>query len=380
MPDPVIPLVPVVPSRVLFTDFQESSERNIYAKIDDLLDRLPLSAVVRPGDIVAVKIHFGERGNTSFLQPHFVGHVVAAIKKLGGRPFLTDTNTLYVGSRSDSVAHLETAHQHGFTYETVGCPVIISDGLRGGAWVDVAVDGARHNPVVRLAHDLAKADAIVVLTHFKGHEFAGFGGAIKNLGMGGGSRAAKLAMHSSMKPKIRAKQCEACGRCVEHCPADAIKLGKVAVIDPHLCIGCGSCIVVCPHDAVAISWNSGASGMQERMVEHFAGFVRLKPGRIAYVNFVNRVSPACDCYGFSDRPIVSDQGILASLDPVAIDAASVALVDAAEGHKDSVLKAAFAPGTDKFRDLYPNVDGRLQLRYAEGLGLGQREHVVERVD
>jgi uncharacterized protein len=367
------------PSRVLFTDFHETSERNIFAKLDEMLARLPLSNAVHAGDIVAVKLHFGERGNTAFLQPHFVGHVVRAIQKLGGRPFLTDTNTLYVGTRADSVSHLETAHQHGFTYETVGCPVIISDGLRGTASVDVAVEGARHAPVVRLAHDLAKADAIVVLTHFKGHELSGFGGAIKNLGMGGGTRGAKLSMHSSVKPKVRPKACDACGRCAENCPANAITVGRHAGIDHRLCIGCGSCMVVCPNEAVSISWNAAASELQERMVEHFAGFVRQKHGRIAYVTFVNRVSPACDCYGFSDRPIVPDLGILASLDPVAIDATAFQLVNQAEGHRNSALRSGHAPGADKFRDLYPDVDPEVQLRHAEALGLGQQSHVVENV-
>lgn len=377
------------PSKVYFSSFQASSERNIFDKLGDLMNALPLSEVVRKNDIIAIKVHFGERGNTAFVAPTYVRKVVDLVRALGGRPFVTDANTLYVGSRSDSVAHLETAHLHGFSYETLGCPVIIADGLRGGSYVEVPVKGAR-TETVRLAHELVKADAIVCVTHFKGHELSGFGGAIKNLGMGGGCRGAKLAMHSGVRPRIKAKKCIGCGKCVENCPAAAIVLKgsvasnavearvgrKVASLDPKLCIGCGSCIVVCPSEAVSISWDAQASDMQERMVEHLAGYVQQKNGRIAYLNFINHVSPACDCYGFSDQPIVADIGVLASLDPVAVDAACNELVIRAQGLHPSALKSSFAPGTDKFRDLYPDVDGTVQLTHAQALGLGSREHQI----
>jgi hypothetical protein len=366
-------------SPVYFADLASRGKRHLHHKIADMLGKLPLSNAVAKGDLVAVKLHFGERGNKAFVPHHLVRPVVDAVGELGAKPFLCDANTLYVGSRSDSVSHLETAHRHGFSYGSMGCPVIIADGLRGGAYVEVEVNG-KHLNKVKLAHDLAKADAIVCVTHFKGHELAGFGGSIKNLGMGGGARGAKLAKHSDVAPQIKAGKCTACGRCAANCPADAIRIGKHAVIDPERCIGCGSCIVVCPERAVANGWDSGPAAMQEKMVEHLAGFARLHPGRIVYVNYIINVTPACDCYGTTDPYIVPDIGICASLDPVAVDAASNDLVMKAQGLKGTGLKKALKPGTDKFRDIYPDVDWSVQLRYAEEMGLGCREYELIKVE
>ncbi|MDO9026719.1 MAG: DUF362 domain-containing protein [bacterium] len=366
-------------SKVYFSDFSESSQRNIYAKLSDIIDKMPLSKVVAKDELVAVKVHFGERGNTAFVQPHFVRAVVDKIKALGAKPFVTDANTLYVGSRSNSVDHLETAHQHGFTYSSLGCPVMIADGLRGGAYVEVEVKGT-HLKKVKLAHDLYKADAIVCVTHFKGHELAGFGGSIKNLGMGGGARGGKLAMHSDVTPVIKAEKCIACGKCAENCPADAIAIDKYAVIDPKKCIGCGSCIVVCPTHAARNGWDTGAQKMQEKMAEYLAGFAQNKKGKIGYLNFIMNVSPACDCYGHADNPIVPDLGICGSLDPVAVDAASNDLVMQAGGNKNSALEKAHKPGSDKFRDIYAEVDWAWQLDHAEKLGLGSRKYELVKVE
>lgn len=368
----------IMSSKVYFTDFSESPQRNIFSKLSDLMERLPLSGVAAKDDLVAVKVHFGERGNTAFVPPHFVRAVVDKLKQTGAKPFVTDANTLYVGSRSNSVDHLETAHQHGFTYSSLGCPVLIADGLRGGAYVEVEA-GGRHLKKVKLAHDLAKADAIVCVTHFKGHELAGFGGSIKNLGMGGGARGGKLAMHSDVTPTIKAEKCIACGRCAANCPAGAIAIDKFAVIDPKRCIGCGSCIVVCPTHACRNNWDSGARKMQEKMVEYLAGFAGGKRGKIAYLNFIMNVSPACDCYGHAGTPIVADIGICASLDPVAVDAASNDLVMQAGGNGNSALEKAHQPGSDKFRDIYPEVDWAWQLDYAEEMGLGKRKYLLEKI-
>ncbi len=366
-------------SSVYFTDLTSQGRRHLFDKINDMLARLPLSRVVQRNDLVAIKIHFGERGNKSFVPHHLVRPVVDAVRALGGKPFLCDANTLYVGSRSDSVSHLETAHRHGFCFETMGCPVIIADGLRGGSYVETEIEG-RHFKKVRLAHDLAKADAIVCVTHFKGHELAGFGGSIKNLGMGGGARGAKLAMHSDIALQIKAEKCTACGRCAANCPPGAIVVEKRAAIDSKKCIGCGSCIVVCPERAVRNAWDSGPQSLQEKMVEHLAGFVKLHSGRLAYLNYIMNVTPACDCYGTTDPYLVPDLGICASLDPVAVDQASVDLVNQSPGLGGSALKKARGPGGDKFRDLYPEVDWTVQLEYAQSLGLGSRKYRLVRIE
>ncbi|HTY07985.1 MAG TPA: DUF362 domain-containing protein [Candidatus Edwardsbacteria bacterium] len=367
-----------MPSTVYFTDFSQTPDRNVFDKLSDLVDKLPLSAAVAAGELVAVKVHFGERGNTAFVAPHFVRAVVEKIKQQKAKPFVTDANTLYVGSRGNSADHLETAHQHGFTYSSLGCPVLIADGLRGGAYVEAAV-GGKHLKTVKLAHDLARADAIVCVTHFKGHELAGFGGSIKNLGMGGGSRGGKLAMHSDVAPLIKKEKCIACGKCAANCPADAITVEGHAVIDPAKCIGCGSCIVVCPTHAARNGWDSGPQKMQEKMVEHLAGFIKAKPGKIAYLNFINNVSPACDCYGYADTPVVPDLGICGSLDPVAVDAACNDLVIKAPGNAGSALQHAHHKGGDKFRDIYPDADWSIQLKYAEQMGLGSRNYTLETI-
>lgn len=367
-----------MPSPVYFTDISDQGKRRLPDRLGGLLESLPLSNVLSRGDLTAVKLHFGERGNKAFVPPQLVRPVVEAVKKLGARSFLCDANTLYVGSRSDSVAHLETAHAHGFSQEAMGCPTIIADGLRGGAYVEVEI-GGKHLKKVKLAHDLAKADAVVCVTHFKGHELAGFGGSIKNLGMGGGARGAKLAMHSDIVPQIKAEKCIACGRCAANCPAAAIRIDRHAAIDPKRCIGCGSCIVVCPEHAVRNGWDSGPEKMQEKMVEHFTGFAKIHRGKMAFLNFIINVSPACDCYGRTDPYLVPDIGICASLDPVAVDQASVDLVNQAEGLKGTALKKAFKPGSDKFRDIYPDVDWSIQLKYAEEMGLGSREYQLVEV-
>jgi uncharacterized Fe-S center protein len=360
-------------SQVYFIPLTDPKAKSAPSRVKKLLARFPLSAIAGQGDLVAIKIHFGERGNKAYIPPSLARPVVDELRALKAKPFLTDANTLYVGTRSDSVSHLETAREHGYSLETMGCPVIIADGLRGGAYVEVEVDG-KHLSKVRLAHDLAKADTIVCLTHFKGHELSGFGGAIKNLGMGGGCRGAKLAMHSDIVPQVRKEKCIACGRCAADCPAGAIVIEGWARIDPRKCIGCGSCIVVCPRQAVRNAWDSGPEKMQQKMVEHLAGFFKLHRGRMAFINFIINVSPACDCYGRTDPYIVSDIGICASLDPVAVDQASVDLVNRAPGIKNTALKSALTPNSDKFKDIYPDVDWSHQLSYAEEMGLGSRSY------
>lgn len=360
-------------SPVYFIPLTDPKAKDSPDRVRKLLAGFPLSAIVGQGDLVAIKIHFGERGNRAYIPPALARPVVEELKALKAKPFLTDANTLYVGSRSDSVSHLETAREHGYSPEAMGCPVIIADGLRGGSYIEVEVAG-RHLQKVKLAHDLARADAIVCLTHFKGHELSGFGGSIKNLGMGGGCRGAKLAMHSDIVPQIKKEKCNACGRCAAHCPSGAIAIAGWARIDPQKCIGCGSCIVVCPQQAVRNAWDVGPEKMQQKMVEHLAGFFKLHRGRMAFINFVINVSPACDCYGRTDPYLVADIGICASLDPVAVDQASVDLVNQAPGLRHTALQEAFAPGSDKFKDIYPEVDWSHQLRYAEEMGLGSRKY------
>src|SRR3990172_3068179 len=234
-----------VRSKVYFADLRAGMKRSLLDKLDELLVRVGIAERFRKGHLVGVKMHFGEKGNTAYIRPVFVRRVVERIKETGARPFLTDTNTLYVGTRGNSVQHLETAVENGFAYSVVAAPVIIADGLRGMDGVAVSVDG-RHFGEVSIAREIASANGLVVLTHFKCHEMTGFGGALKNLGMGCANREGKLAQHSNCAPRVEPSGCTACGECALVCPADAIDIGAVAVISEGLCIGCGHCIAACP--------------------------------------------------------------------------------------------------------------------------------------
>jgi hypothetical protein len=317
-------------------------------------------------------MHFGESAVTGHVRPRFVRRIVGWLQKQGASPFLTDTNTLYRGSRADTVSHLRAAAEHGFTHQALGAPVVIAGGLRGTTEVMVPFDG-RFVANAAIGPEFVKADAILAVTHFKGHEVTGFGGTLKNLGMGCASRSGKLDMHSTTKPYVR-PSCTACGVCASWCPEDAITIEESAVIDDDRCVGCAECIAVCPEKAVGIRWNESTDTCQMKMVEYAGAVVQAKPGRVGYVNFITDVHPVCDCYGTEKVAIVRDIGVVASLDPVAIDTASYDLVNEAPVAEDAELSDGYHVGSDKFRDLHPDVDPTVQLRHAEELGLGTRDY------
>ncbi len=363
-----------MPATVYFASMRSNVRRNLLDKIDMLLTKMGLPGALEKHHLVAVKTHFGEEGNTAYVRVDYVRRVVQNIHKAGARAFVTDASTLYRGSRGDAIGHLETAHQHGFTYGTLGAPVIIADGLRSAASVLVPITGD-HYREVPIAESIALADGLVVVSHFKLHEATGFGGALKNLGMGCAPREGKLSMHSSVSPAIDKKKCTGDGICVRACTFQAIKLvDKKAQIDDGRCTGCAECLGVCPHGAIGVRWNQAREVLQQRMAEFALGAVHGKAGRCFYLNFVMRVSPACDCYGMNDAPIVPDLGIYASTDPVAVDAACVDALNASPGLPGSALKHAFAPGTDKIDDIYPKLPYLVQLEHAEKLGLGHRQY------
>jgi uncharacterized Fe-S center protein len=367
-------------SPVYFIDLRATYRKNFTDKLALLLDRSGLRDTVAPRDLVAVKIHFGETGNTAFIRPVLVRKIVEEIKSVNALPFLTDANTLYLGTRSDAVHHLSTAVRNGFAYSVVEAPVIIADGLRGKSEVCVRIDQKQFQDVY-IAHDVVAADAILSLAHFKGHELSGFGGTIKNLGMGCASRKGKLAQHSSVSPKVKKKKCIGCGECTTRCVQDAISLIKEkAVIDPEKCIGCGECIIICPNKAVEIQWNQTVPDFLECMVEYTMGVLKGKEGKTLYLNFLTDISPACDCLPLNDAPIVRDIGVVASKDPVAIDQASVDLVNQESALPGSCLKENTGPGADKFRGVYPEIDWTHQLEYAEKIGLGSRAYELIRID
>ncbi|KZD15497.1 MAG: hypothetical protein AO395_05975 [Candidatus Fermentibacter daniensis] len=327
--------------------------------------------------LYAVKIHAGEHGNTRFVPPSSVNSVVRALDLPPDRTFLTDTTVLYRGRRLTAPAYLHLAFEHGFGLPATP-PFIVADGLRGTDEIPVKLPSCCEGTTARIARLISEADRMTVISHFKGHLLTGFGGAIKNLGMGCASRGGKLYQHSSVKPVVRPKKCVSCGLCAAHCPAGAISLeGGPAFISDALCIGCGECIQRCPEGAAGVDWNQDQGVFVRRMVEYAIAVVSVT--RIdVFVNFVTKVSGDCDCQEDQDGLLVDDIGILASKDPVALDQACLDLVTAAESAEESPVAGA-GPGVDKFRAFRPDVDGTLQLETAQMLGLGSREYTLTEV-
>lgn len=353
------------------THYREGLER----KIARLFKCLAPEESVTPGSFWALKLHFGELGGQAFIRPHLVRVFVEVLKDLKARPFLTDTNTLYAGGRGNSVDHLETALKHGFGPEVTGAPVIIADGLRGGSGVPVET-GRGGGEQAWIASEVAAADGLIVLSHFKGHELTGFGGALKNLGMGTAARRGKLRQHSDLKPKVVKKKCIGCGRCLDHCLPQALFINdEKAGIDPDKCVGCAACLPVCPEGAVAIPWEKDSLKFMRKMSEYALAALQGKGRRAFFINFLTDISPLCDCVNHSDTPIVPNLGILASCDPVALDLASAELVNNAPGLPGSALpEKALKPGADKWEALHPGCNWPYQLQYAEEIGLGSRDY------
>jgi hypothetical protein len=361
-------------SPVYFASLRARSDKeSTVAKVQRLFEAAGFGSCIRPHDRTAVKLHFGELGNDSYINPVFVRQIVEKIKTAGALPFVTDSNTLYLGSRSNAVDHITTAILHGFDYAVVGAPIIIADGLCGKNVARVPI-GQKHFDTVSIAGDIAAADSMIVMSHFKGHEVAGFGGAIKNLAMGCAPPEGKRAQHQA-RPFVMKDRCIGCGKCVKVCPKSAIKLArKKSTINHTLCIGCFECMTVCPEHAIDINWETEIPLFVERLVEYAYGALQGKKGRVGYINFLTRITPDCDCVPWSDASIVPDIGILASLDPVAIDAASFDLVNHQPGFADSLLATHRHKGEDKFTGMRANTDGKKQIRYAESIGMGNSEY------
>ncbi len=361
-------------SQVYFTDLRTSFKHNLMSKLLMLMDSAGIEDIISPRNLVALKLHFGEKGNAAFIRPLFIRQIVNRVKELEAIPFLTDTNTLYAGSRGNSVSHLDTAIENGFAYSVVNAPIIIADGMRGASIAEVEIN----KEVIKKAYmgkEIIASDALISIAHFKGHELSGFGGTIKNLGMGCASRKGKLEQHSGLAPKVKRKKCIGCKECVNHCVHNAISIiEKKASIDTQKCVGCGECILICPNNLIDIKWDASMEVFQKKMVEYCFAALKEKQGKTLFLNFLTNISPACDCYGNNDAAIVQDIGILASKDPVAIDQASVDLVNGMPAADECCIKTAKGPGDDKFMDIYPTIDWNVQLQHAENIGIGSREY------
>jgi len=334
---------------------EESSPEQVADAARCLWGAMKLDSIVSPGGLVALKQHFGEKGGTNFVPAEVSRAVGECVGEAGGKPFATDSNTLYNGSRANAVDHLELARQHGFSHESLGFPVIIADGLKGEA--QVALDGRGEAlDKVFIAGAGSLADAAIMLTHVTGHMLGGIGGSIKNVAMGFAGRAGKLQQHHRAEPIFSSEKCVACGRCAEHCPAAAITVDEYAVLDAERCIGCGECFTFCPHGAVSFEWSATSADLQKKMVEYCLAFHEEKAGRAVYLNFITRTTKDCDCMGKTGEAL-PDLGIAGSFDPVAVDAAAMDLLNQREGR-------------DVCREFWPQCNPRIQIEYGERIGLG----------
>ena len=360
--------------RVWFTDMRCPLNHSVLTKLRRLLEAAGLPGMDLDGRFVAIKLHFGEPGNLAFLRPNYARCVADMVREQGGLPFLTDCNTLYAGRRKHALEHLEAAQENGFGPLSTGCQLIIGDGLKGTDDVEVPIPGGRSLKTARMGRAIMDADVLITLNHFKGHKRAGFGGAIKNLGMGCASRGGKMAMHSCGKPVVQADTCRGCGACMRFCAQQAIgrdAQGR-AVIDHERCAGCGGCIGTCNFGAIVNAFDADYAELNRRMAEYAQAAVHGRPH--FHISIAAQISPCCDCHGGNDVPVVPDIGMFASFDPVALDQACMDAVNAAPVIPGSGLADCGHSHADYFTDLHPETRGICQLEHAEVIGLGRRQY------
>ena len=360
-------------SKVYMTDLRCRPGVSLLNKLEKLMRTAGIGEINFERKLVAIKMHFGEPGNLAFLRPNYAKVVADVVKSLGGVPFLTDCNTLYPGRRKNALEHLDAAYENGFSPLSTGCQVIIGDGLRGNDDVEVPVEGAEYIQTAKIGKAIMEADVIISLSHFKGHEQTGFGGAIKNLGMGCGSRAGKMEMHNAGKPHVAQDTCVGCHACEKICAHGAISFQeKKAFIDENRCVGCGRCIGVCPVDAVANHCDESNDILNKKIAEYTLAVVKDRPH--FHISLVVDVSPYCDCHAENDVPIIPNVGMFASFDPVALDMACADAVNRQPVMAGSVLSEREHCHHDHFTDVHPETNWMVALEHAEKLGIGTREY------
>lgn len=367
-------------SKVYYTDFRAKLGEGLPLKLQRLIRTAGIDQIDMEGKFVAIKMHFGELGNLGFLRPNYARAVADVVKSLGGKPFLTDCNTLYPGSRKNALEHLYCAWENGFTPMTVGCPILIGDGLKGTDDVEVPVEGGEYVKAAKIGRAVMDADIFISLSHFKGHEMTGFGGAIKNIGMGCGSRAGKKEQHSNGKPAINADACRGCKRCLHECANNGLHFDeatrKMQVVTEN-CVGCGRCVGACNFDAIAFANDAATKELNCRMAEYTKAVIDGRPG--FHISLVMDISPNCDCHAENDAPILPDIGMFCSFDPLALDQACV---DACLRQQplpgsqlyDNMHKEGFCDHHDHFENSTPESEYKTCLAHAEKIGIGSREY------
>lgn len=373
-------------SDVYFTTFKATGQENLLQKLHRLMKTAGIENIDFTDKYTAIKIHFGEYGNLAFLRPNYARVVADYVKELGGKPYLTDCNTLYVGSRKNALDHLDTAYGNGFSPLQTGCHVIIGDGLKGTDEAIVPIDGELVKEA-KIGQAVMDADVFISLTHFKGHEMAGFGGALKNIGMGCGSRAGKMEQHCDGKPSVNQEPCIGCGACFRICAHGAPVIeNKKAYIDHEKCVGCGRCLAVCPKDAIAADFSDSIEKLNKKIAEYSLAVIKDKPN--FHVSLICDVSPNCDCHSENDIPIIPNVGMLASFDPVALDQACADLCNKMTPIKESMLGENLEKlghqhcdheHHDHFVMTHPDAEWETCVAHAVKIGLGSNEYELHTI-
>ena len=365
-------------SKVYFTNLRTTPSSNLLDKMERLVKRAGMENIDFQNQFVAIKIHFGEPGNLAFIRPNYAARMATLLRSLGAKPFLTDCNTLYSGRRANAVDHLESAMENGFNPISAKCDVIIADGLKGTEYREIEIDG-EYCKAPKIGSAIADADIIISMNHFKGHEQTGFGGALKNLGMGCASVGGKLELHSASQPRIDIGSCKGCNICVKHCRHDAIHLNTShkAEIDYGKCVGCGQCVALCQYDGAVMGEGDTSERLNYKIAEYSKAVLSGKPN--FHISFIMNVSPECDCWNHNDAAIVPDLGIAASFDPVALDKACADMVIQSPiletGNRLSdTPHHEHLEGCDKFHIMHPDTNWQAGLEHAEKLGLGTQEY------
>lgn len=365
-------------SKVYFADLRADYHENLQQKLTRLMKTAGMGSIDFDRKYAAIKLHFGEPGNLAFLRPNWAKTVADFVKDCGGKPFLTDCNTLYVGGRKNALDHLDTAMLNGFSPLSTGCQIIIADGLKGNDEVYVPVEGGELVKEAKIGRAIMDADVFISLNHFKGHEEAGFGGALKNIGMGCGSRAGKMEQHNAGKPLVREKACVGCGLCAKICAHDApVMVEGKTHIDHDKCVGCGRCIAICPRDAVVPPYDGSFDDLNCKMAEYAKAVLAGRPH--FHISLVIDVSPNCDCHAENDAAIVPNVGMFASFDPVALDVACADAVNAQPVIANSALAEGDAHDHDHFHRVHPETNWMSCIEHAEKLGIGTREYELVRI-
>lgn len=382
-------------SKVCFTDFHCAGDEGQLDKLKKLIIAAGIDDLDFDNKFVAVKVHFGEWGNMAFLRQQYAKIICDYVKTKGGKPFVTDCNTLYPGSRGNALDHLDAAYMNGYNPLATGVHTIIADGLRGNDEQEIPVEGGEYVKTAKIGAAIAEADVIISLNHFKGHVAAGFGGALKNIGMGCGSKRGKMEMHSHGTPWVDEDICIGCGMCVRNCANQGVEvIDGIAVVDEDKCVGCGHCLGFCPVGSIQCKYDEAPAVLNYKIAEYSKAVLEGK--QEFHVSLVVDVSPKCDCDPNNDIPIIPDVGMFASKDAVAIDQACVdacnrmpvmpgsVIGEHSHHHHHSCGCTVDCPGSadeeqketkrDVFRMVHPDTNWEAGLIHAEKLGIGTRDY------